>query len=51
MTALPDRFEWQSHAINLSKPTVTEISGAKGGLTVAVAWQPDNVLVLWEGIR
>ena len=42
----------KSHRIDLSHPTETEIAGAKGNLTVAVAWQSaDTVLVLWEGIR
>lgn len=41
----------KTHRIDISRPIETEIAGAKGNLTVAVAWQPDTVLVLWEGIR
>ncbi len=42
----------KNHTIDLSRPIETEISGAKGNLTVAVDWQAnDTVLVLWEGIR
>lgn len=38
--------------IDISKPTITEISGASKNLTVSIALQPNNtVLVLWEGIR
>jgi hypothetical protein len=42
----------KSHGMGLSRPIETEIAGAKGNLTVSVAWQEaDTVLVLWEGIR
>ena len=41
----------KSHHMDLSHPSVTEISGATKDLTVAIAWQPNTVLVLWEGIR
>jgi hypothetical protein len=38
--------------MDISKPTISEISGASKNLTISVAWQPnDTVLVLWEGIR
>jgi hypothetical protein len=41
----------KSHSIDISHPTVTEISGTTKDLTVAIAWAPNTVLVLWEGIR
>jgi hypothetical protein len=38
--------------MDISKPTITEIAGASNDLTVSVAWQANNtVLVFWEGIR
>jgi Peptidase A4 family len=41
----------KTHRIDLTHPTETEIAGTSGDLTVAVAWLPETVLVLWEGYR
>jgi hypothetical protein len=42
----------KNHRIDISLPTITEISGATKNLTISVAWQANNtVLVFWEGIR
>jgi hypothetical protein len=42
----------RNNRMDISRPTITEISGATKDLTVSVAWQANNtVLVFWEGIR
>lgn len=42
----------KNQQMDISRPTVTEISGASKNLTISVAWQANNsVLVFWEGIR
>jgi hypothetical protein len=42
----------KNHHMDISKPTMTEIAGASKNLTISVAWQANNtVLVFWEGIR
>jgi hypothetical protein len=42
----------KNHRMDISLPTITEIAGASKNLTISVAWQANNtVLVFWEGVR
>jgi hypothetical protein len=38
--------------MDISLPRITDMAGASKNLTISVAWQRNNtVLVFWEGIR
>ena len=42
----------KNNHMGLLRPTITEIAGASKNLTISVAWQAnDTVLVFWQGIR